>query len=302
MSRTVLSAVSAAVLVLAPATAFGAVTPLPAAPASAFMAKSAGAAATGNTANTWGTVPGASNAAVWTEVKIGSSWSRSQNGRTNASGYFAIPLTYAASTPGTRQWRVGASTNHGVQYSAVFTFQRVAHLSVNHAASKPVGQRTYAWGGTHPNSTVFSQALVNGRWSTSQNTRSNASGGYTVPLTYGQNSTGTITFRIGTNTAVGTLYSGAFSIKRVPSGPAIDLSREAMWDRIAKCESGNRWNINTGNGYYGGLQFNLSTWRSVKGQDFAAYPHQARRAQQITVANRLYAKRGLQPWACGWAA
>lgn len=71
-----------------------------------------------------------------------------------------------------------------------------------------------------------------------------------------------------------------------------------MWDQIAECESNQRWNINTGNGYYGGLQFNLATWRSVNGTDFAAYPHQATREEQITVANRLYAKRGLQPWSC----
>ena len=71
-----------------------------------------------------------------------------------------------------------------------------------------------------------------------------------------------------------------------------------MWDRIAKCESGNNWSINTGNGYYGGLQFNAATWRSVNGQDFASLPHQASREQQITVANRLFAIRGTQPWAC----
>ena len=86
------------------------------------------------------------------------------------------------------------------------------------------------------------------------------------------------------------------------SGKELNLAREAMWDRIAKCESGNRWNINTGNGYYGGLQFNLATWRSVNGQDFAARPDLATRAEQITVANRLYAKRGLQPWGCRGAA
>ena len=82
------------------------------------------------------------------------------------------------------------------------------------------------------------------------------------------------------------------------SGAGLNLAREAMWVRIAECESNNRWNINTGNGYYGGLQFNLATWRSVNGDDFAAYPHQATRAEQITVANRLYAKRGTQPWSC----
>ncbi|MBB1484852.1 transglycosylase family protein [Tessaracoccus sp. MC1865] len=81
-------------------------------------------------------------------------------------------------------------------------------------------------------------------------------------------------------------------------GSGLDLRRSSMWDTIARCESTNRWNINTGNGYYGGLQFNLQTWRSVGGTDFAAYPHQATREEQITVANRLYDQRGLQPWGC----
>lgn len=86
------------------------------------------------------------------------------------------------------------------------------------------------------------------------------------------------------------------------SGKAINLARAAMWDRIAQCESGGNWSINTGNGYYGGLQFNLRTWLGVGGADFARYPHQATRAEQITVANRLYAQRGLQPWGCRHAA
>ncbi|MFT3969481.1 MAG: transglycosylase family protein [Micropruina sp.] len=79
---------------------------------------------------------------------------------------------------------------------------------------------------------------------------------------------------------------------------AINLARLAKWNKIAKCESGGRWHIHTGNGYYGGLQFNLATWRSVKGQHFAKYPHKASKAEQITVANRLYAKRGFRPWSC----
>ena len=85
--------------------------------------------------------------------------------------------------------------------------------------------------------------------------------------------------------------------KESPGGP-LDLTRAATWDAIAQCESNQRWGINTGNGYYGGLQFNLATWRSVNGDDFAAYPHQATREEQITVANRLYERRGLQPWSC----
>jgi peptidoglycan hydrolase-like protein with peptidoglycan-binding domain len=86
------------------------------------------------------------------------------------------------------------------------------------------------------------------------------------------------------------------------SNKALNLARAAMWDRIARCESGGRWSINTGNGYYGGLQFDYNTWLSVNGDDFASRADKATRAEQITVANRLYAKRGLQPWSCRSAA
>lgn len=86
--------------------------------------------------------------------------------------------------------------------------------------------------------------------------------------------------------------------KATASGVGLNLARSAMWDKIARCESGRNWSINTGNGYYGGLQFSLPTWRSVGGSDFAAYPHQASRAEQITVANRLFAKAGTRPWSC----
>ncbi|MBP8919220.1 MAG: transglycosylase family protein [Micropruina sp.] len=92
-------------------------------------------------------------------------------------------------------------------------------------------------------------------------------------------------------------YSGGSS-----SGKGINLARAAMWDRIAKCESGNRWNINTGNGYYGGLQFATASWRANGGGDFAPRADLATRAEQITVANRYYAKAGLQPWGCRHAA
>ena len=75
-----------------------------------------------------------------------------------------------------------------------------------------------------------------------------------------------------------------------------------MWDRIAQCESTGNWSINSGNGYYGGLQFDSGTWLGAGGGDFAPRADQASRAQQITVANRIYASRGLQPWGCAHAA
>ncbi|MBU3976942.1 resuscitation-promoting factor [Propionicimonas sp.] len=90
--------------------------------------------------------------------------------------------------------------------------------------------------------------------------------------------------------------------KTSANGVGINLARAAMWDRIAKCESGGNWHINTGNGYYGGLQFSAASWRAMGGRDFAALPHQASRAQQITVANRYYDRAGLGPWGCSHAA
>ncbi|MFC9333295.1 MULTISPECIES: resuscitation-promoting factor [unclassified Arthrobacter] len=76
----------------------------------------------------------------------------------------------------------------------------------------------------------------------------------------------------------------------------------AMWDKIAQCESGGNWSINSGNGYYGGLQFDIQTWIGAGGGAYAPNASQATKAQQIDIANRVYADRGLQPWGCGWAA
>ena len=67
----------------------------------------------------------------------------------------------------------------------------------------------------------------------------------------------------------------------------------AQFERLAQCESGGNWAINTGNGYYGGLQFNLGTWRGV---GFSGYPHQASKATQIAAGQALHAQRGWAPW------
>ena len=82
------------------------------------------------------------------------------------------------------------------------------------------------------------------------------------------------------------------------SGAGLDLSRSAMWDSIAQCESTGNWHINTGNGYYGGLQFLTSTWLGYGGGQFAPRADLASREQQITVANRLYADNGVSQWQC----
>jgi resuscitation-promoting factor RpfA len=68
---------------------------------------------------------------------------------------------------------------------------------------------------------------------------------------------------------------------------------DSAWDKLAQCESGGNWNINTGNGYYGGLQFNLGTWRAFGG---SGMPNQASKAQQIAVAERILAAQGWNAW------
>jgi membrane protein involved in colicin uptake len=85
--------------------------------------------------------------------------------------------------------------------------------------------------------------------------------------------------------------------KKAPAAqPSVRSSGSSDWDRLAKCESGGNWASNTGNGYYGGLQFNLSTWYSNGG---TGYPHQNTREEQIRVAENLRAARGYSPWpAC----
>lgn len=67
------------------------------------------------------------------------------------------------------------------------------------------------------------------------------------------------------------------------------------WYRLRMCESSNNYKINTGNGYYGAYQFDLSTWRSVGG---SGYPNQAAPAEQDARALKLYRTRGWQPWTC----
>jgi resuscitation-promoting factor RpfB len=66
----------------------------------------------------------------------------------------------------------------------------------------------------------------------------------------------------------------------------------SAWDRIAECESGGNWSINTGNGYYGGLQFSHQTWVAYGGDAYAENAHLASKAQQIAIAEKVRAARG----------
>lgn len=74
------------------------------------------------------------------------------------------------------------------------------------------------------------------------------------------------------------------------------IASGSVWDRLAQCESGGNWAINTGNGFYGGLQFTLSSWQAAGG---SGYPNQASREEQIARAKILQSRQGWGAWpAC----
>ncbi|MGP4018947.1 transglycosylase family protein [Saccharopolyspora sp. 5N708] len=75
-----------------------------------------------------------------------------------------------------------------------------------------------------------------------------------------------------------------------------NAASESTWDAVAKCESSGNWKINTGNGYYGGLQFSQSTWSSFGGTNYASNAAQASREQQIAVAERVLQEQGPGAW------
>ncbi|MFD7719975.1 transglycosylase family protein [Streptomyces sp. NPDC091387] len=75
----------------------------------------------------------------------------------------------------------------------------------------------------------------------------------------------------------------------------------STWDAVAQCESGGNWSINTGNGYYGGLQFSQSSWAAAGGTQYAARADLASKSQQIAVAEKLLAMQGPGAWACAGA-
>ncbi|OAR20784.1 resuscitation-promoting factor RpfC [Mycobacterium leprae] len=84
------------------------------------------------------------------------------------------------------------------------------------------------------------------------------------------------------------------------TGMANAVPREPNWDAVAQCESGRNWRANTGNGFYGGLQFKPTIWARYGG---VGNPAGASREQQITVANRVLADQGLDAWPkCGAAS
>lgn len=91
--------------------------------------------------------------------------------------------------------------------------------------------------------------------------------------------------------------AGALAVAPMALGAGTANADGVNWDAVAACESGGNWAINTGNGYYGGLQFTMGTWHSNGG---AGSPHNASREEQIRVANNVLKTQGIGAWpVCG---
>jgi len=91
----------------------------------------------------------------------------------------------------------------------------------------------------------------------------------------------------------------AIAAPLMASGTA-SAATAAEWDTVAQCESGGNWSINTGNGFYGGLQFTNSTWAAFGGTQYAARADLATKAQQIEIAEKVLAGQGKGAWpVCG---
>ncbi|MGH3975511.1 MAG: transglycosylase family protein [Pseudonocardiaceae bacterium] len=94
------------------------------------------------------------------------------------------------------------------------------------------------------------------------------------------------------------ILAATVTLPLVFAAPAQAASRD-QWDRLAQCESGGNWRANTGNGYYGGLQFSRRTWQGFGGGAYAGTANNASRLQQIAIAEKVLRVQGWKAWpAC----
>ena len=114
-----------------------------------------------------------------------------------------------------------------------------------------------------------------------------------APAAHRRPRTGRLRRRVGGVTLAGAVASVSSVAVGAPAAHADDHN---VWDRVAECESSGRWDINTGNGFYGGLQFWHPTWTGFGGTEFASYAHKATKLEQITVAQRVLKVQGPGAW------
>ncbi|WP_436778397.1 transglycosylase family protein, partial [Yinghuangia sp. YIM S09857] len=96
--------------------------------------------------------------------------------------------------------------------------------------------------------------------------------------------------------AVAAGVTGAAIATPIIGATSASAASVSTWDKVAQCESTGNWSINTGNGFYGGLQFTSSTWREFGGTQFAPRADLATKDQQIAIAEKVLAGQGPGAW------
>jgi LysM repeat protein len=97
-------------------------------------------------------------------------------------------------------------------------------------------------------------------------------------------------------TALGALGLGTAAVSALIAPSAAHAATSSEWNAVAQCESGSNWADNTGNGYYGGLQFSASTWDGFGGTAYAPSADQASPSQQMAIADKVVASQGWGAW------
>ncbi len=216
----------------------------------AVTAANAGTKNVGETTYVWGSVAGFSGpVTVSTQALVNGTWSTSQRA-TGVTGSYTLPLTYGINSAGDTRWRVVAQGGGVTAVSPEFTLTRVARPAVtaNSAGSKQVGIGSNVWGsvsGFGAPVTVATQVKVNGAWVTSQQ-KTGVTGSYVLPLTYGQSSPGTQTFRVVAQGGGVTAISSEFAFTRTPK-PVAGLDSRCLTGRamcISKKDQSLSWVVN----------------------------------------------------------
>ena len=199
-------------------------------------AKTAGRKPVNVTSNVWGTFSQGSRIKVWTEVRLSNGkWVQSRTSKTKSSGFYAIPLTYGASTPGTYQYRVAGRYPGGtVVRTKSVKLTRFAAPSINTAGTAPTNRTANAWGTFSHGSgiKVWTEVrLSNGKWVQSRTSKTKSSGFYAIPLTYGASTPGTYQYRVAGRYPDGTVVrTKATTFRRTDASYKID----------SRCYSGAR--------------------------------------------------------------
>lgn len=179
---------------------------------------SAGWKTVGEVSNAWGKFDVDRPTKVWTEVRIGDRWSKSQERQSSATGNYVIPLTYGASTPGLYEYRVAGEYPSGdVLHTDSFFFERVARPTASSASVKVVGEATNVWGtfDVYTPTQVWTEVWTGNSWSKSQERTTDRDGNYVIPLTYGASASGVHRWRVAGVVDGTVLRTNEFRLRRI---------------------------------------------------------------------------------------